>query len=58
MTKREDEIRARCSKDEKRALDLIAEYESMKPTEALRTIVREAARLRGLWPIENNGRNK
>jgi imidazolonepropionase-like amidohydrolase len=55
MERRMNELRARCSEEEKEALELIARYESMKPTEALRAIVREAAKKRGLWPIDNNG---
>ena len=43
-------LQARCTIVEKQALRRIAQYEQRKLSEALREIVREAARARGLWP--------
>lgn len=43
------ELRARCTDEEKNALKLIADYEHLSPTLALRIIVREAAKQRELW---------
>lgn len=43
-------VRVRVSPLEKAALAAIAGHEGRKPTEALRELIREAARQRGLWP--------
>lgn len=44
------ELRARCSPQELKMLEAVALYEGLTRTAALRIIVREAAKERGLWP--------
>jgi len=57
MKPRTNELRARCSEEEKQALKLLAEYEGIPSTDMLRSLVREAAQKRGLWRkiIDGNG---
>lgn len=49
MTKTE-ELRARCTPAERKALQAIAEEERLPTPEALRWIVRREAAKRNLWP--------
>jgi hypothetical protein len=46
-------VQTRCTVAEKRALIRIARHEQRKLSEALREIIREAAKSRGLWPEWN-----
>ena len=47
---RQNELRARCSPSELKALELLARQEQRKPTDVLRDLVIVEARKRGLWP--------
>jgi hypothetical protein len=46
-------VQARCTDAERQALERIAQYEQRKLSEALREIIREGAKSRGLWPEWN-----
>jgi hypothetical protein len=46
---RTQRIAARVIPEEKKALLAIAQQERLKPSDALRLIIREAAKARGLW---------
>ena len=50
---RTEEVRARVTPSEKRALALLAYQEDRRPTEALRELIRAEAKRRGLWPPES-----
>lgn len=43
--------RARVNEAEKRALEAIAQLEQVKISEAIRLVIREAAKIRGLWSL-------
>jgi len=50
QTTKTEEVRARVTITEKAALAAIAEKEILNLSEAVRTLVREGAQRRGLWP--------
>lgn len=45
-------VRAKCTIDERRALELIAAHDRRKMSETLREIIRITTQQRGLWPPE------
>ena len=45
-------LTARAIPEEKKALEAIAKRERLTTSEALRLIVREAAKARGVWPSQ------
>ena len=57
MTKTEV-MRARCTPVERKALGAIAHAEGIKTSEALREVVRQAARERGLWPPDGDAKDQ
>jgi len=50
QTTKTQEIRAKLNPTEKAALAAIAQAEVLNLSETIRALVREGARLRGLWP--------
>ena len=52
MENRTQVITVRVIPTEKKALLAIAQQERLKPSDALRLIVREAAKARGVWPSQ------
>lgn len=52
---RDKTIAARVSPAERRAFEELALFEQMRPSEALRLLVREGAKQRGLWRPNGQG---
>lgn len=53
---RDKTIAARVSPAERRAFEELALFEQMRPSEALRLLIREGARQRGLWRPNGQGK--
>jgi len=51
MESKTEEIRARCTPAEYQALMALAQQEERGVSDALRWVVREVAKQRGLWPL-------